>query len=107
MFLLFSFLESMKKPKLYLPIFQWGAGGSQAGAAKLVQSWRCRALQMCLMRSFRGIVLRGAVERCEMKLTVFVKIIGKTALDAEFRSFQSRGLAESRFSQSFSACSET
>ena len=42
-----------------------------------------------------------------MKLTVFVKIIGKTALDAEFRSFQSRGLAESRFSQSFSACSET
>jgi hypothetical protein len=39
MFLLFSFLESIKNAEPYLPIFQSSAGGSQAGAADLVQRW--------------------------------------------------------------------
>jgi hypothetical protein len=43
MVLLFSFLESMKNMQTYLPNFQSSAGGSQAGAAELVQFIRHRA----------------------------------------------------------------
>jgi hypothetical protein len=44
MFVLFSFLESMKNGGLYLSIFQSSAGSAQAGAAKMVQFGRHRAL---------------------------------------------------------------
>jgi hypothetical protein len=44
MVLLFSFLESMKIVQAYLPNFQSSAGGSQAGAAKLVQFIRHQLL---------------------------------------------------------------
>jgi hypothetical protein len=37
MFLLFSFLESMKIAETYLPNFQSSAGRSQAGVTGLVQ----------------------------------------------------------------------
>jgi hypothetical protein len=42
--LLFSFLESTKIVETYLPNFQSSAGGSQAGAAKLVQFIRHKLL---------------------------------------------------------------
>jgi hypothetical protein len=42
MFLLFSFLQSTKIAETYLPNFQWSAGGSQAGAAELVQCIRLK-----------------------------------------------------------------
>jgi hypothetical protein len=44
MFLLFSFSESMKIAKTYLPNFQSSAAGSQAGVAELVQFIRHSAL---------------------------------------------------------------
>jgi hypothetical protein len=44
MFLLFLFFESIKNAETYLPIFQASAGGSQAGAAGLVQFFRHKAL---------------------------------------------------------------
>jgi hypothetical protein len=43
MFLLFSFLESMKNAETYLSIFQSSAGGAQAGVAELVQFFHHRA----------------------------------------------------------------
>jgi hypothetical protein len=44
MVLLFSFLESTKIVEVYLPNFQSSAGGSQAGAANLVQFIRHKLL---------------------------------------------------------------
>jgi hypothetical protein len=86
-FLLFSFIESMKKVRLYLASFQWSAGGSQAGAADLVQPLRQRAWGCASWRNFGGIFLCGAVQRCEKSQWLFVKIAGKTALDSGFRGF--------------------
>jgi hypothetical protein len=74
MFLLSSFLESMKNAALYLSIFQSSAGGSQAGATDLVQFLRHRAWGCASWRNFRGILLSGAVESCDKTLTVVVKI---------------------------------
>jgi hypothetical protein len=52
MFLLFSFLESIKNAEPYLPVFQSSADGSQAGAADLVQRWLWSVLDVCAWRTF-------------------------------------------------------
>jgi len=44
LFVLFSFLESIKNVGLYLPIFQSSAASSQAGATELVQFIRHKPL---------------------------------------------------------------
>jgi hypothetical protein len=52
MVLLFSFLESMKNVQTYLPNFQSSAGGSQAGAACLVQRFAAQGFVMCAVAQF-------------------------------------------------------
>jgi hypothetical protein len=54
MFLLFSFLESIKITETYLSNFQSSAGGSQAGVADLVQSIRHKPLRCASTRNFCG-----------------------------------------------------
>jgi hypothetical protein len=58
----------MKNATLYLPIFQWSAGGSQAGAVDLVQSLHHLACGCARRRNSSGITTSGAVEPCEKTL---------------------------------------
>ena len=80
----------MKFRGLYLLVFQWSAGGSQAGAADLVQSLNYRTWGRAPAYDSRGILLSGTVGHGENVRTVFVKIIGKTALGRVFRGFSMR-----------------
>jgi hypothetical protein len=57
MVLLFSFLESMKNMEPYLPNFQSSAGGSQACAADLVQTFVWPSWERASSSNFRGILL--------------------------------------------------
>jgi hypothetical protein len=64
MFLLLLFLESMKIAESYLPIYQSSAGGSQPGAAKMVQCVASQGFVMCADAQFSRIFLSGAVKSC-------------------------------------------
>ncbi len=83
-FLLFPFEESIRKRGLYLLVFQSSAGGSQAGAAELVQSLASPGLVMCAGARFLRKPTWVNIRSRSAESGPFVKIRGTTALDAAF-----------------------
>jgi hypothetical protein len=63
--------------------FSIGCRQFTGGCNGLCAVLKSPGLDMCVMRQFLPSFLSDAVERYETTLTVFVKILGKTALDAE------------------------